>query len=325
MMSHFMYRFESFIKTRISRQSFLKGAAAGLALFLSQNALLKKVFAAETPSKGRKSRGSKGVCDIAVSSGKGPRENTLKAIEGLGGMGRFVKKGDTVLVKPNMAWDRTPEQAANTNPEVVSAIVKLCFAAGAKRVNVFDVPCNEESRVHETTGIAAAARQAGANVYFADHWNVVKADLGRPSALDGWPILKDAVDCDVFINVPVLKHHGLTGLTLSMKNLMGVCSGRRGLIHLNIAEKLADLTEFIKPDLTVIDATRVLMRNGPTGGNLEDVQTVDKVLAGTDPVLADAYACTLVNREPRSISYIACAADRNLGSADVARARILTV
>ena len=138
-----------------------------------------------------------------------------------------------------------------------------------------------------------------------------------------WPVLRDAVECDVFINVPVLKHHGLTGLTLSMKNLMGICSGTRGMMHMGIGRKVSDLTDFIKPELTVIDATRVLMRNGPSGGNLEDVSALNKIIAGVDPVLCDSYAASMVNRDPESISYIKTAVERGIGSSDIGSAKIL--
>jgi uncharacterized protein (DUF362 family) len=143
--------------------------------------------------------------------------------------------------------------------------------------------------------------------------------------MEGWPILRDAVVCDTFINVPVLKHHGLTGLTLSMKNLMGVCSGKRGLIHMDIGRKIVDLTDYISPDLTVIDATRVLTRNGPSGGSLEDVRTLNKVIVGTDPTLADTFAAQLVDKDPLSLSFLREASARSFGSTDLLKANIHTV
>ena len=135
--------------------------------------------------------------------------------------------------------------------------------------------------------------------------------------MQDWPIFRDALECDVFINVPILKHHGITELTLSMKNLMGVCGGNRGLIHNNIGRKLLDLTDFIKPDLTVIDAFRVLLRHGPIGGNLDDVKDMKKIIVAEDPTLADAYASRLLGRDPLAVSYIAEAVKRNFGSIDI--------
>ena len=143
--------------------------------------------------------------------------------------------------------------------------------------------------------------------------------------MEGWAILRDAVKCDTFINVPVLKHHSLARLTLSMKNLMGVCAGMRGLMHQGLGEKLVDLTDFISPELTVVDATRFLTRNGPSGGNVADVTVLNKVIAATDPVLADAYAGELAGVDPLSLSYVKDAVARNFGSADIAGAKMFSV
>ncbi len=153
----------------------------------------------------------------------------------------------------------------------------------------------------------------------------MKAKFSYKSPMEDWPIYRDALECDTFINAPILKHHGLTGLTLSMKNLMGVCSGNRGLIHFDIGTKLAHLTDFIKPDLTVIDAYRVLLRNGPTGGNLEDVSDMKIVIVSADPVLCDSYAAKLMDKDPLSVSYINQAVKLNLGKTDIANADILTI
>jgi uncharacterized protein (DUF362 family) len=246
----------------------------------------------------------------------------VKVIAALGGMEKFVKKGDVVVVKPNIGWDRGPEQGANTEPRVVSALIDMCYKAGAKRVNVFDVTCNDERRCYENSGIKKAATDSGAQVYFPNHWNIVKAVFPYNSPMKGWPILRDAVECDVFINVPVLKNHCLTALTLSIKNLMGVCSGNRGTMHVDIGRKLADLADFIRPELTVIDATRVLTRNGPSGGDPADVLAMNKVFASADAVLADSYAAGLMNIEPLSISYIKESTVKGLGMADIARANV---
>ncbi|MBU9889119.1 MAG: DUF362 domain-containing protein [Candidatus Omnitrophica bacterium] len=321
-MDRFFYWLENVLKEQISRRAFLKVLLGGLLVLISNNTFLKFAFAKQKPSGPRARREVKTPYDLVVIEGKDPYQNTVQAVEALGGMSRFVRKGDVVVVKPNMAWDRTPEQAANTEPRVVAALVDLATRAGAKRVNVFDVTCNNEKMVYERSGIRKAALEKGASVYFPNHWDVVKARFPYPSPMEDWPILRDAIDCDVFINVPVVKHHGLTGLTLSMKNLMGVCSGIRGMMHLDIGTKLVDLADYIKPDLTVMDATRVLLRNGPSGGDLGDVAALDKVFASTDYVLADAYAAALMKQDPSSISYVRLAAERHLGLADLARANI---
>lgn len=321
-MENFFYGLECFLKKSISRRGFLKILMGGLAYMLSSSVFLKRAFARTGKSNGREKKGIKGAYDIVLADGKDPYRNTIAAVEKMGGMQRFVKKGSKVLVKPNIAWDRTPAQAANTDPGVVAALVELSYKAGASRVNVFDRTCNNDKLCYETSGIAKAAKEKGAYVFFVNDWDVLKANFPYESPMEGWPIVRDAVDCDTFINVPVLKNHGLTGLTLSMKNLMGVCSGTRGLIHMDIGRKLVDLTDFISPDLTVIDATRVLIKNGPSGGDLRDVVTMDKVIVATDPTLADAFACTLVKTDPLSITYIKEAVARNFGSADLTKASV---
>jgi uncharacterized protein (DUF362 family) len=318
-----LYRLECYLKKRISRRDFLHSFFVFMLAFIAENAFLKAAFAKSRPSEGRPGRDIRTEHDLVVSYGKDPYSNTVNAIEKLGGIRKFVRSGDKVVVKPNIAWDRTPEQAANTDPGVVAAIVELCYSAGAARVSVFDITCNNEKLCYDSSGIAEAARRAGASVFFPDHWNTVKAEFPYESPMQGWPILRDAVEADTFINVPILKHHGLTGLTLSMKNLMGVCSGTRGLIHVNIGRKLADLTDFIRPELTVIDATRVLERHGPSGGSLDDVVRMDRIIASTDPVLADSYAASITGRAPLSINYIAEASKRGLGKTDLAKADIL--
>ena len=313
------------LNKKITRRQFLK-SLSGTLLFLASYNLLGKLSLAETENfTGRPKKGIKGLYDLVVAEGKDSYRNTVEAVTAMGGMERFVKKGDVVVVKPNMAWDRTPEQAANTDPDVVASVVEMCYKAGAKRVNVFDNPCNNELRVYESSGISKAAKAKGAYVYFTDSWNVIEAKFSRKSKMENWPIFRDALKCDTFINIPVLKDHGLTRLTLSMKNLMGVCSGNRGNIHVDIGEKLVDLADFINPDLTIIDATRVLMKHGPAGGNLSDVKEMNKIIVSTDPTLADSYACTLVDIEPFAIPYIKEAMARGFGSWDISKASIKSV
>jgi uncharacterized protein (DUF362 family) len=246
-------------------------------------------------------------------------------MEVMGGMERFVGRNSVVIVKPNIGWDRTPEQAGNTNPQVVAALVDLSFKAGAKTVNVFDVTCNDSRRCYASSGIFEAARAGGAKVYYPDDWEIIKARLGYDSLMNGWPVLKDAIECDTFINVPILKHHSLTRLTLSMKNLMGVCGGNRGLMHRDIGDKLVDLTNFIKPDLNIIDAYRILLRNGPTGGDVKDVKMLKTIVVATDPVMADTYACKLAEVDPMEVPYLERARRRNFGNPEIEKASIRTV
>jgi uncharacterized protein (DUF362 family) len=324
-MAKFFYALECLLREQVSRGRFLKFLLGGLLLVLTESRLMRTVFAQTTEAGPRVKKTILTDEDLVLVNGPDPYKNTVAAVEGLGGMARFVKKGDVVVVKPNIGWDRSPEQAANTDPGVVAALVELSYKAGAKRVNVFDVTCNDPRRCYENSGIQQAAKDKGAQVYLADSWNVVKAKFPYSSPMEGWPILRDAVVCDVLINVPILKHHGLTGLTLSMKNLMGVCGGVRGMMHVGIGPKLVDLTDFIKPELTVIDATRFLTRNGPSGGDINDVVRFDTVFASADPVLADAFACQFVKKDPMEVSYLQEAARRNMGMVDVKKAKIRTI
>lgn len=313
--------FENLFAGQISRKKFIKLCLIGLGGLITGSVFPKKIFGKEF-SVGRPAKNIPVRHDLVVAQGEDPYLITVKAVEAIGGIDRFVKRNSTVLIKPNIGWDRNPGQAANTNPQVVAALVDLSFKAGAKRVNLFDRPCNEARRCYENSGIADIAKKRGANVYFVDDWNYVNAHFPYPSPMEGWPIYRDALECDTFINIPILKHHGLTGLTISMKNLMGVCGGERGMIHDNIGLKLVHLADLIRPDLTVIDAYRVLMKNGPSGGNLNDVEDYKTVILGADPVLADSYACELVGRDPMTISYIREARNNNFGNFDTNKADI---
>jgi uncharacterized protein (DUF362 family) len=218
-----------------------------------------------------------------------PAELVRRAISDMGGMLRFVRAGETVVIKPNVAWDRLPEQAATTNPEMVAEMVRLCKAAGAGSVIVTDVTCNEAEACFERSGIAAAARAAGAEVVLPQPRFFTRVDL-KGSTLGEWPVLEPFLDADKLINLPIAKHHSLTGVTLGMKNWYGLIGGDRNRLHQRIHESIADLTQFAKPTLTVLDAYRVLMRSGPTGGSVDDVEQKNTVIASVDPVAIDAYA-----------------------------------
>jgi uncharacterized protein (DUF362 family) len=238
---------------------------------------------------------------------------TRKSIEGLGGMSRFVSKGDVVWVKPNIGWDRSPEQAATTNPDVVATLVSMCFECGAKRVVVSDNSCNSAQRTFPRSGIQPAAEKAGAQVFFLDPRKFRKMAING-KVLHEWEIYQDVVEADKFINVAIVKHHSLSKLTLGMKNLMGVTGGARNRFHQEIDKTLADIAVFLKPKLVVLDAVRVLTANGPVGGNLADVKRKDTVIAGVDQVAVDAYGATLMGHKPEEISYIVEAAARGLGT-----------
>jgi uncharacterized protein (DUF362 family) len=262
---------------------------------------------------------------VAVAEGVDHGRITRNAINAIGGMKRFVKPGQTVVVKPNMGWDRSAELAANTNPLVVRAVVEECLQAGAKKVKVFDRTCNDERRCYVNSGIEAALKGIkGVEVKHIEEERFKKITLNG-KALKEWELYGEALAADVYINVPVLKHHGLSKLTIGMKNVMGIMGGNRGSIHKNIDVALADINAVFKTHLVVVDATRILTAHGPQGGDIGDVRKLNKVIASTDIVAADAYATTLFGLKPEEISVTVEAHRRGLGEMRIDRMKILKV
>jgi uncharacterized protein (DUF362 family) len=252
--------------------------------------------------------------EMAIIQGGDPTQLARQAVEELGGMRRFISRGDVVLVKPNIGWDRTPEQAANTNPDVVAEIVRQCANAGAKRIIVTDVSCNDARRCFQRSGIAEAAKLAGADVILPEPSRFKEVDL-QGEVLHAWPVFDAFLNVDKVINIPIAKHHGLTGTTLGMKNWYGMLGGQRNQLHQKIHESLVDLADFVHPTLTIIDCYRILVRNGPTGGNLEDVLLKKTMVAGTDPVALDAYVAKAYwNMDVDALPYLKMAANRGLGT-----------
>lgn len=264
--------------------------------------------AAQTPQK----------VDLAVVQGPLPAQITRMAIDALGGMRMFISRGDVVVVKPNIGWDRLPEQAANTNPEVMAELVRLCIEAGAKKVKVFDRPVNDARRCYVQSGIAVAARAAGADVNYVDDRKFKEMDL-KGIALKSWPLYTEIIEADKVINVPIAKHHGLSKLTLSMKNWMGVMGGRRSMIHQRIDESIVDLAMKIKPTLTVLDAVRILVDNGPQGGHPRDVRRIDTVIAGVDQVAIDSYGATLFGMKGSDLGWVRIGQEAGFGNMDIAK------
>ncbi len=249
-----------------------------------------------------------------------PEALTRAALEALGGMQRFVQKGDVVTVKPNIGWDRAPIHAANTNPAVVAAVVRAAYDAGAEHVMVADFSCNEPQRAFQRSGIWKAAYDAGAEIVLpADHQFQTVRMQGE--VLDEWPVLRPILQADKVINVPVAKHHSLARFTCAMKNWYGVIGGRRNRLHQDIHTSIADLATFIRPTLTVIDAVRVLVRNGPQGGNVDDTKQANTIVATVDQVAGDAYACQLIGEKPDGIGYIRQAHQRGIGTMDLRKIR----
>lgn len=254
--------------------------------------------------------------DLVRVSGWDPAERVRKALNGLGGMPRFVKPGNTVFVKPNMSWDRTPKYAANTPPEVVAEVVRQCIESGAGKVIVSDRTCNEDRRCYKNSGIEKAADDAGASVRFARTNLFEKIEIKNGLILKDWTFHRDALEADVLINVPVLKNHSMARVTMGFKNMMGLIGKNRGQIHYSFDKKIVDINRVLVPQLTILDATRVMVANGPSGGRLEDVVQKNLLIAGVDPVLVDTWGALVYGVEPESIRYLALAREAGMGSMD---------
>jgi uncharacterized protein (DUF362 family) len=267
---------------------------------------------APTPTK------SLSAADVVVARGSEPEDLVRRALEAFGGMGTFVPKGASVVIKPNICVAyHTYEYAATTNPWVMGTLVKMAFEAGASRVQVFDFPFGgsaEEAYVR--SGIQEQVLAAGGEMLPMPEFKYVTADIPNGVSLKYTHAFKDALDADVLIDVPIAKHHGSARLTLGMKNMMGLILDR-GALHNNLGQRIADLNTLFRPTLTVIDAVRILTNHGPSGGNLDDVKKLDTIIVSSDVVAADSYASTLFGMQPTDLAYIRAAAEMGLGKSDL--------
>jgi len=237
------------------------------------------------------------------------------ALDGIGGIGRFVKTGERVVLKPNVGWDRSPAQGANTSPELVSEMVRLCLGAGAVQVTVTDVSCNDPRRSFLRSGVREAAESAGAEVKLPAEEDYGEVDLGG-SVLREWTVLRHFVSADRFINMPVIKHHNLIICITGMKNLYGILGGLLDWLHQEIEQSIVDLAAFVRPTLTIVDGTRVLFRSGPQGGSLDDVRIENTVLCSTDQVAADARGAEFLGLSPDRVGHIVLADRSGVGTMD---------
>ena len=261
--------------------------------------------------------------DLVAVKGGEPDVMFDMAIQSLGGMEQFVKKGQNVVIKPNIAWDATPDRASNTNPNLVGRIIEHCLGAGAKNVYVFDHTINEWTRCYKNSGIEKATKEAGGKI-------VAGNSKGKYHEIDvlGGKVLKKAhvhelvLESDVFINVPVLKHHGGAGLCVSMKNLMGAVWDRKAWHALDLHQCIADFTTAVKPTLNIVDGYKVLMKNGPRGVSLADVETRKFLIISSDMVAADSAATKFLAKDPGQIGHIRAAAEMGLGTMDLSKLNI---
>jgi len=264
-----------------------------------------------------------GAPDLVVARGGDPETIVRRALAAFGGIEKFVPKDASVIIKPNICVAyHTYEYAATTNPWVVGALVKSCLEAGARSVQVMDFPFGgSPEEAYAISGISEQVKAAGGEMVYMTRFKYVSADIPQGIDLKKTKIFGDVMKADVLIDVPIAKHHNLARLTLGMKNLMGLIQDRSS-IHANIGQRLADLTSLFRPTLTVVDAVRILVDNGPTGGNLSDVKTMDTVIVSPDIVAADSYATTLFGLRPEDIAHIPAATAMGLGRSDLQNLKI---
>lgn len=299
----------------MDRRTFLQGAAA-LVGVAAVSARRTAPLAAQDPA---------GPV-LAVVEGEDWGALVAKVLAPLGGMSAFVQTGMRIVVKPNIGWDRTPEQGADTHPSIVKALIQEALAAGAAEVVVFDNPCNEERRCYVNSGIQAAVESIGdpkARIEFMDRRKFVPVTIEGAKSLKESNFYQPALDADCYINVPVAKQHGSSRLTLGLKNTMGVIGGNRGVIHKDIHQRIAELNTVIRPKLTVIDATRIMLDHGPSSAREEDIRVLNTVIASADPIACDAYATTLFGLEPHELQSTVIGHEFGLGEIDLAKVRLV--
>jgi len=250
---------------------------------------------------------------MVIARGQDPAANVRAALERFGGMARCIRPGDVVVVKPNIGFDLGEHFAVTTNPAVVAQVVRACRDAGAKQVIVTDGPVKHVDAAFTKSGIRQAALEAGATVITPAEAEYVNAFL---PGWGTWQVLEPYMRADKIINVPIVKHHSLAGTTVGMKGWFGAIGGLRFMLHSRIDEAVVGLAQMMKPTLTVVDATRVLMRRGPNGGNLADVRAEGAVAVSHDPVAVDAWASSLVPVPRSKLGWLDLAEQRGLGTAN---------
>jgi uncharacterized protein (DUF362 family) len=252
---------------------------------------------------------------IGQTEGYDVKELTRQIFEAAGGIKQFVSKGDVVVIKPNISWARRSQLAATTHPEVMESVIELCQEAGAKRVRIADNTIHDARRCFALSGAGTVAKKTGADLIYPRSSLMRKMKL-QGNRLDVWPVFVPLVEADTLINLPVAKHHSLSTLTLGMKNWIGGVDGSRYLLHQDIHQSIVDLAQFFKPSVTLIDAIRIMTKNGPSGGSTADVAVKNTLVLSNDPVAADAKAALLFGRKPKDIGFIRLAQKWNLGTYD---------
>jgi uncharacterized protein (DUF362 family) len=323
-----MDKIERLFRKKLSRQEFIRNmvalgfsaTAAGM-LFSQIACSSKEITIPASTSKDQPDKTpdfTSSNTHLVVARGESPTAMVNAAVRKLGGIEQFVKIGNDVIIKPNLvAADYSYEYAAFTNPEVIGALTELCVSAGASRVRVMDYPtAGTSEQIYSRSGMADVVEDAGGQMEVIRSIKFQNAAIPEGKDITSWMIYGDVLDTDVFINVPIAKHHNLARLTLGMKNLMGVIENRNQF-HINLGQRIADLNSLVRPTLTVVDAVRILTNNGPRGGSLNDVKQTNTIIASQDIVAADSYAATLFGLTGSDIPAIRAGADMGLGTMDL--------
>jgi uncharacterized protein (DUF362 family) len=306
---------------KITRRQFIKGTAAVVTLPFFSNKL---------PFYGSLAHAAE-VSDLVIAKNGTPSQLLQAAMAPLGGMARFVKKDQRVVIKANVAWARTPEQACTNNPDLLSALIKMCYDAGAKRVAVWDHTCDNYQFCFSRSGLKESALKAGADIFSGHGRNVYKqVEVQKGKKLKTVEILRDVLESDVFINFPIPKHHFATEVSLGMKNFIGIVWDMEQLHKIDLHQCIADINTVRKPNLVVMDAIRILTTNGPKGpGKTEDI---GEVIASTDIVATDAYAAAFFKHpktgkpfKPEEIKFVKNAYELGLGEIDLSKVRVKKV
>ncbi len=312
---------DRFPNKKMTRRQFIKGAAAATAIPFMEDKLPfygTLAHAADEP-------------DLVIAKDGTPAQLLQAAMAPLGGMGRFVKKGQRVVIKANIAWARTPDQACTNNPDLLYALVKMCYENGASRVAVWDHTCDSHQFAFIRSGLKEAGQKAGAEVLSGHGRNAYKqVEIPNGRKLKTAEVLRDILEADIFINFPIPKHHFATELTLGMKNLVGIVWDMEQLHKIDIHQCIADVNSLRKPDLVVMDAIKILTANGPKGpGKTESPR---EVIASTDIVAVDAYAAAFFKHpktdkpfRPEEVRFVKHAYDMGLGQIDLKKVRVKKV
>jgi uncharacterized protein (DUF362 family) len=255
---------------------------------------------------------------MSIVQGPDRAKTVGKAIELLGGIERFIKPGDIVAIKPNVAFASPPMLGATAHPELVAAVIRLCYKGGAKKVLVTDNPINDPASCFTLSGVGKAANQAGAEVVLPKTHLFKSTTLANGRLINNWPIFYEPfAKADKLIGIAPIKHHHRAGASMSMKNWYGLLGGRRNVFHQDINTIIAELAMMVKPTLVILDGTEVMMTNGPTGGSVSDLKRANTLIASTDCVAADSYGCGLLNLKVTDLSYLVTAEKAGAGTTEI--------